>query len=253
MHVTIVPASAPGQLLQLFTSYLINGTVAVDAGSLHMIGSIEEMSRVRHVLLTHAHLDHIASLPPFLDVVYDGSGDCVVIHGPAHALECLKTDVFNNRLYPDFLKISTFRPPYLRLEELQPGVTIELAGLRITPVAVNHVVPTFGYVIEDDHSAVVFPSDTGPTEEIWKVANRCKDLQAVFLECTFPGAMAWLADIAKHLTPALYAEEMKKLARPVRAITVHTHPRHRDRVVQELLELGLPRVEVGEPGKTYSF
>src|SRR5438128_2241413 len=108
MQVTIVPAAAAGQSMQLFTTYLVNGSVAVDAGCLGMIGSIPEMSRVRHVLLTHSHLDHTAALPPFLDAVYDGSGNCVVIHGTAHTLECLKTDIFNNRVYPDFLKISTF-------------------------------------------------------------------------------------------------------------------------------------------------
>ena len=253
MQVTIVPASAAGQSMQLFTTYVINGSVALDAGSLGMIGSIAEMSRIRHVLITHSHLDHTASLPPFLDAVYDGSGNCVQIYGNAHALECLKTDLFNNRVYPDFLKISTFRPPYLKLNEVKAGQTFELEGLRVTPVEVNHVVPTFGYIVEDDECAVVFPSDTAPTEEIWKVANRCPNLKAVFLECTFPGDLAWLADLAKHLTPTLYAAEMKKVDRPLRYITVHTHPRHRPRVVEELLGLKLPGVEIGEPGKTYTI
>ena len=33
MNVTIVPSSVSWQPYQLFTTYLINGTVAVDAGS----------------------------------------------------------------------------------------------------------------------------------------------------------------------------------------------------------------------------
>lgn len=251
MQVTIVPSSTSG--MQLFTTYLINGTVAIDGGSLGLIGSIEEMSKVKHVVLTHSHLDHVASLPVFLDAVYDGSGDCVQIHGPGHALECLKSDLFNNRLYPDFLKISTFRPPYLKLNELQSGQTLEVGGLRITAVEVNHVVPTFGYLVDDGRSAVVFPSDTGPTEEIWKVANACPRLKAVFLECTFPGSLAWLAEIAKHLTPDLYAAEMKKLNRPARYITVHMHPRHRPIVAEELMAKKLPNVEIGEAGRTYTI
>jgi ribonuclease BN (tRNA processing enzyme) len=120
-------------------------------------------------------------------------------------------------------------------------------------VAVNHVVPAFGYVIEDDHSGVVFSGDTGPTEELWQVARSCSNLKGVFLECTFPGDMAWLADLARHLTPALYAEEMKKLGRPARFITVHLHPRHRGRVAEELLALKLPGVEIGEVCVPYEF
>jgi ribonuclease BN (tRNA processing enzyme) len=253
MQITILPTSTTGQQSQMFTTYLINGNVAIDAGSLGLYGSIAEQSRVKHVLITHSHLDHIASLPPFLDAVYDGSGDCVTVYGNAHVLDCLRKDVFNNRVYPDFLYISTFRPPYLKLHELTSGTAIEVGGLRITPVAVNHVVPTFGFVVEDDHSAVVFPSDTGPTDEIWQVAQRCTNLKAVFLEATFPESMAWLAEIAKHLTPSLYALEMKKLNRPVRYITIHLHPRHRPIVVQELTALNLPNVEIGEFGKPYTL
>jgi ribonuclease BN (tRNA processing enzyme) len=166
-------------------------------------------------------------------------------------LDCLRRDVFNNRLYPDFLHISTFRPPYLKLCELTPGKTVEAAGLRITPVEVNHVVPAMGFIVEDDHAAIVFPGDTGPTDEIWKLAGRLPQLRAVFLECTFPAAMGWLAEIARHLTPALFAEQVSKLPRSVRFITVHIHPRHRETVRAELEALAIPWAEMGEPGVTY--
>ncbi len=253
MHVTIVPSSQPGQLSQLFTSYVVNGRVAIDAGCLDGVGSVEDMGRIKHVFLTHSHLDHVATLGPFLDAVYDGSGDCVQIYGNAHTLDCLRKDIFNNRLYPDFLHISTFRPPYLVLHEVMPGVAVVADGLRVTPIEVDHVVPTLGFIIEDDHSAIVIPSDTAPTEAIWKEAARRKSLAAVFLECTFPNEMRWLAEIARHLTPDLYALEIAKLGRPMRFITVHVHPRHRAIVEAELLAKKLPGVEVGVPGKTYTF
>src|SRR5262245_11365617 len=106
MRVTILPSSSANPPTHLFTSYVINGNVAVHAGVPAMRGVRAEMARIKHVFLTHAHLDHIAALPPFLDAVYDGSGDCVVVYGNAHVLECLRKDIFNNRLYPDFLHIS---------------------------------------------------------------------------------------------------------------------------------------------------
>jgi ribonuclease BN (tRNA processing enzyme) len=177
----------------------------------------------------------------------------VTVYGNAHVLDCLRRDVFNNRLYPDFLEISTFRPPYLKLCELTSGQAVEAGGLRVTAVAVNHVVPALGYVIEDDTAAVVIPGDTGPTEEIWQVAAGRPNLRAVFLECTFPRAMGWLAEVAHHLTPELYAQQVGKLPRSVRFITVHVHPRHQDEVRSELEALALPWTEVGEPGVTYLF
>jgi cAMP phosphodiesterase len=252
MQVTIVPSSVSGEPVQMFTTYLVNSSVAIDAGSLGLFGSIDQQSRVKHVFLTHVHVDHVASLGPFVDAVYDGSGNCVTVYANAFTLDCLHKDFFNNRLYPDFFHISTFRPPYLKVVELKPGVPVTVDGLRITPVEVNHVVPSLGYVVQDDHSAVVFPSDTAPTDEIWAVARRCPHLSAVFLECTFPESMGWLAELAKHLTPSLYAKEMKKLDRPARWITVHMHPRHRPIVVSELLALGR-NIEIGESGKPYAF
>lgn len=252
MRVTLVPSAPPG-MPQLFTSYVLDDVVAIDAGCLDHVGDLETMGRIKHVFLTHSHLDHVASLPPFLDAVYDGSGDGVVVHGNAHVLDCLRKDVFNNRLFPDFLHISTFRPPYLKLNELTPGQPVQVGALRVTPVEVSHVVPALGFVVEDDTSAVVIPGDTGPTEEIWRVARGLPNLRAVFLECTFPAGMDWLAEIAKHLTPNRYAAEVQKLARRVRFITVHLQARHREAVVAELEALRLPGVEIGEPGVTYLF
>jgi cAMP phosphodiesterase len=253
MQVTIVPSSVSGEPMQMFTTYLINGTVAIDAGSLGLYGSIDQQARVKHIFLSHIHIDHVASLGPFVDAVYDGSGDCVTIYASAYTIECLRKDYFNNRLYPDFFHISTFRPPYIKVVELTSGVSVEVAGLRVTPVEVNHVVPTFGYIVEDDHSAAVFPSDTAPMEEIWAITRRCPHRPAIFFECTFPESMGWLAELAKHMTPSLYVKEMKKLDRPARWITIHMHPRHRPIVVKELLALGLAGVEIGEAGKAYTL
>jgi ribonuclease BN (tRNA processing enzyme) len=252
MQVTILPASTTGQPLQVFTTYLIDGVVAIDAGSLGLYGALEEQARVKNIFLTHSHLDHIASLPPFLDAVYDGSGDCPVVHGNAHTLDCLRKDVFNNRLFPDFLHISTIRPPYLKLHELSPRQPVEVGPLKVTAVEVNHVVPTFGYIVEGPTSVVVFPSDTAPTDDIWKVAAATDKPLTVFLECTFPEPMAWLGDLAKHLTPSLFAAEMKKLGLPARFVIVHMHPRHRDKVIAELEALGLTGVEVGQFGTPYA-
>ena len=93
--------------------------------------------------------------------------------------------------------------------------------MRVTPVEVSHVVPTLGFLIEDGDSAVVIASDTGPTEALWRLANQTPHLKAVFLEAAFPDAMSALAQIAKHLTPALFGAEVRKLARPVPVVAVH--------------------------------
>jgi cAMP phosphodiesterase len=253
VRVTLLPASVSGPARQFLTSYLLNDSVALDAGCLGLYRGPAEQARVRHVLLSHSHLDHVALLPIFLDTVYQGGPDCVTVYGSEAVLDSLRRHVFNDRLWPDFIRLSEERPPFLKLQRLEPGRTVEVDGLRVTPVAVDHAVPALGFLVEDDTSAVVFPSDTGPTAEIWERANALPNLKAVFLEATFPDAQAKLADVACHLTPARFAGEMRKVRSPVRFIAVHINPRAFPSVVQELLALGLDNLEIGQAGKTYSF
>jgi ribonuclease BN (tRNA processing enzyme) len=161
--------------------------------------------------------------------------------------------VFNNRLWPDFIALSSEESPFLKLEKLEAGRQIELEGVRITPVPVNHVVPTFGFILEDKDAAVVLSSDTGPTEAIWEYANRTPNLKAVFLEATFPQSLTWLAEVSKHLTPAMFAREIKKLKQPVAVYAVHLKARFRAEVIKELLRLGMPALQIGQFGKPYTF
>jgi cAMP phosphodiesterase len=238
---------------QFLTSFLVNDTLAIDAGSLGFFGHPTEQARIKHLLITHSHIDHIASVPIFVENAYEGKKDCVTIHGSQVVLDCLQRDMFNNRVWPDFIALSMPEAPFLKLQPLEAGQTVELEGLRITAVAVNHVVPTTGFILEEPGAAVVIVSDTGPTEDIWKAANATPNLKAVFLEACFPNAMTGLAVVSKHLTPAMLGQEVQKLTPPARIIAVHIKARFRQQVVQELHNLALPNLEIGGMGQTYWF
>src|SRR5262249_35233637 len=219
------------------TSFLVNDSLAIDAGSLGLV-SLQDQIKIKHVLLSHSHMDHLASLPLFIENTFDPSRPPVTIHGNEHVIDCLRQDIFNDRLWPDFVSMSREGASFLKLQTFTPGRTISLAGLRITPVAVNHVVPTCGFIVDDGSAAVVIAGDTGPTEEIWQRANALPHLRAVFLEATFPNAMSDLADVAKHLTPELFAAEAAKVNANAAIIAVHLKARHYSSIVEELRALG---------------
>lgn len=256
VKITLVPSAVSagvGGRGSFVTSYVIDEVVAIDAGGLGFLGDLAAQCRIGHIFLTHSHLDHIASLPMFLETVYQSSERCVTIYASADTLACLKRDVFNDRVWPDFFSISKNGPPFLRIEVLEEGRPVDVAGLRITPIAVDHVVPTFGFLVEAPGVAVAIPSDTGPTATFWAIAEAAADLKAVFLDASFPNAMEDLALASKHLTPKLFAAEAAKLARDVPFIAVHIKPRYYDTVVAELTSLSLKHVRVGTPGETYIF
>lgn len=256
MKITLIPSSVDGgkdTSLHFLTSYRINDTVALDAGCLGLWGTPQEQASIKHVLLSHSHIDHIASLPIFLDNVYRLQAEPVVIHGSEAVLDSLKRDFFNGRVWPEFAQLDALQPPLLKLALLESGRSFALEGLRITPLAVDHAVPTHGFLVEDATSAVIFSSDTGPTEAIWQLANVALNLEAVFLEASFPSSMEALALLAGHLTPALFAREAQKLTKPVRMIAVHLKPKYHEQVAAELRALGMPNLEIGDFGVPYEF
>ena len=257
MRVTLVPSSIAAEAreepVQYLITYLFNETLAIDAGSLGFFGTPQQQARVRHVLISHTHVDHTASLPIFVENAYEAKAECVTIHGSDDVLESLQRDVFNDRTWPDFVALSTGPNPLLKLERLEPFRPVVLEGLRIMPVPVDHVVPTFGFVVGDAGATVVIASDTGPTDDLWRVANAAPNLAAVYLEASFPDAMSELAARAMHLTPALFGREVGKLSRPVPVVAVHIKARYRTEIVAELHALGLSNVEIGRYGLPYDW
>jgi ribonuclease BN (tRNA processing enzyme) len=255
VKITLLPSALGEDVdcsLQYLTSFLINDDLAIDAGSLGFFRTPREQARIKHVLLSHTHIDHLASLPIFLDNAYKETS-VVTVHGSEWVLNCLQNDLFNDRIWADFIRLSKNGEGLLNTAILTPLVPVQLDGLRITPVPVDHVVPTFGFIVEDATMAVAISSDTGPTDEIWRRANALTNLKAVFLEVAFPNAMADLAAKAKHHTPQSFGEEMHKLRLPVPVFAYHIKARFREQIVKELDELGLPNLLIAQAEKPYFF
>ena len=238
---------------QYVTSCLINGTVAIDAGCLGFHGSPQEQEKIRHVFLTHCHADHTASLPIFTENAWTPDGECPLIYGSQETLGSVRRHIFNEVMWPDFVALSEKMHPFLHLCPIQPEVPVEAGGLLITPVPVDHVVPTFGYIVRDRQVAVIFSGDTGPTTRLWELAHQTVDLRAIFLEASFPNSMKRLAEVSRHMTSAMFCREVAKMPSGVKVLAVHIKVRYRDEVVRELYTFGLPNLEIGECEKEYDF
>lgn len=241
------------QQRQFAASYVIDECVAIDAGCLGMISDVNEQRRIKHVFLSHSHLDHIATLPIFLDNVYRQGPDCPTIHATDTVRECLLRHLFNNVVWPDLISLAREESPFLNFRRLAPEATTVVEHLRITPIDLHHVVPTVGFIVEDAHSAVAIVSDTGPTSRIWEVAGALPQLRVLFLEAAFPNSMAWLAEKAGHLTPATFLTEYRKLGSNVPVVAVHLKAAFHDEVVRDLQALDLPQLSISEPNRVYEF
>ena len=224
------------------TGLLINGCVAIDAGSITPALTVAEQVGIRHVFLSHSHLDHICTLPFFTKNIFGHNREPVVIHALPETLDVLRRHLFNDELWPDFSVIPTPDDPTIRYTELEPERTYEVCGLRLTPIRVNHLVPCVGYKVEDDRHAFIFTSDTAQTDRIWEVANATANLRLVITEASFPNEQHDLAQASKHLTPATLGGELKKLRREVPVRIYHLTPGDKATMLPQLQALGDPRI-----------
>lgn len=253
MRVELLPSSLPHCDQQFLVSFLVDETVAIDAGSLGLLADLQKQQRVRHVFVTHEHLDHIATLPIFLENVYEPGPECVEVLAAANILDFLHRDVFNGRVWPDFIELSHDSDAFVRTTVLESLRPVRRSGLTVTPVPVSHCVDTMGMVVDDGRSVVAFPSDTGPTDLLWRHLASQERLKAVFLEVSFPRKLAALASVTGHLSPDSFASEVRKLPRPVRWIVVHRKARYADEIAAEVGALGIDGVEFVRPGHVYEI
>ena len=253
MRIELLNSSTPPSDLQFLVSFLVNDEVAIDAGALGILADLSRQQRVKHVFITHEHMDHIATLPIFLENVYDPGPDCVELLASREVLGFLHDDMFNGRVWPDFIDLSRPSDNFVRTTAIEPLKPIIRAGLTITPVPVSHGVDTTGLVVDDGRTAVAFPSDTGPTKCFWEHLASLDRLKAVFLEASFPRSLAELATITGHLSTATFADEIGKLPRQVRWIVVHRKARYAAQIAKELESLGLANVELVRPGHVYEL
>ncbi len=241
------------------TSFLVDGVVALDAGSTTQALPLEAQRRIRHVLISHSHMDHTSSLPFLIENVFGTHESSVTIHSTGSVLGRLRRAVFNNDTWPDFTRIPNHLYPIVRFEEVEEERRFVITGLdggdlEVSPIAVDHVVPTVGFRLRQGGSSLIFTSDTGPTERIWEVANETPDLAAVIVECSFPSEMEEIARIAKHLTPRLLRDQLALLRRDVPVYLYHFKPPYVDRLREELDGFDFPHpVEELVQDRTYEI
>jgi ribonuclease BN (tRNA processing enzyme) len=246
VHISLLPCGVdqPGFPL---TGLLVDDVLAVDAGPLGLSGSAAELQRIQTILLTHAHIDHIAGLPLLLDTVY-GLGPPPCVWASAETLHILQTDLFNNRLMPDFLALSKVMTPFLRTQVLEAGETVQLGSYHVTTYKLDHTVPTLGYVIDDGQAAIAFFTDSAPVPDVLEQMLQNPRVRVLFLELSFPDRLAELARVSKHFCLGDFLAAARQVPDSVRVVPIHMKPRYAAELIDSLRQARLPNLEIHLPG-----
>ena len=258
MRVQLLPSTFDSQghatSEQRLTCFLIDECVAVDAGSIALALTGEQRKKVRDIIVTHPHMDHIASLPIFIDDLFETLKSPVRIYATPEVIELLERDIFNWNVYPRFSELRNEYGPVMEYVPIPTTGEFDVGHLKVSAVPVNHIVPTVGLVVSDGQTTVAFSSDTSETEEFWNIINRAASMEALLIEASFPDSMAKLAEVSRHFTPSSLQRELGKLnQKDVEILAVHIKPSYRQVIIDELKALNIPGLGVMEPGRIYKW
>lgn len=239
---------------QHLTTLVLDDKVAFDAGSLAMACSEEQKASIRDVVISHAHLDHIAGLPLFIDDLFATLTGPIRIHATPEVIEVLEENIFNWKIYPRFSELENEFGPVVDYVEFRPGICFGVQNLTVAPIEVEHKVQSCGFIISDPNVTIAITGDTAPTEGFWSRVNELASVRAVLIECAFPNELSELASLSFHLTPKDLERELGKLTRTDCDIFVtNIKPAYRDDTVSQINGLKIERLQVLEVGRTYEW
>ena len=256
MKLQLLPSTfdaAGASCRQHLTCFVIDDSVAIDAGSLAMAASPIQQRQIRDIVLTHAHLDHIAGLPLFIDDLFSTLTEPVTVHATQPVIDVLERDIFNWSVYPRFSELSNSNGAVLRYEPFGQTEEFTVKNLTIRAIEVNHKVPSSGFVISDAQTTIALSGDTAGTEAFWNLVNAADNLSAILLECAFPDELDELALASSHLTPRRMKVELEKCDRPCPVFVVNLKPMFREAIINQIAELDLKGLSVLEVGKVYEW
>jgi len=217
-----------------FISLLIDDILAIDAGGLTSSLSFEAQQKLKAVLLTHHHYDHVRDIPA-LGMNFYLHHATIDIYSTQPVYNALTAHLLNSELYVNFLE-DPQTDPTIRFNIIEPYRTEQIAGYSILPIKVNHSVPTIGYQVTSPEGKTLFyTGDTGPG-----LAECCKRVspQLLITETSWSNRYEDFAKESGHLTPNLLRQELAAFQELKgylpQVVTVHMSPHLEKEIEAEL-------------------
>lgn len=251
MRVIILGAHNAEAATERLSGVLVDGLLALDAGSLTRSLTPEVLARVRHVFLTHRHFDHIRDIPGLAH----GTEDAGTIHvyGLQDTLDALTAHLLNGVVYPPYhQQHNAMSEPRVALHPVHPRAPTEVLGFTVLPVAVPHTCPAIGYLVERGGRSIFYTGDTGSGLAGFLPPVR---LDLLVTEVSYASAGEEEARQNGHLTPEMLRAELNALHdlgnSPKHVVAVHMGRGQSEAIEAELDVIAAAngwRIEAGRVG-----
>lgn len=235
----IIPLGCSGSAINGLdtTSFLLNDNILIDAGTGTRKLSYDSLSKIKNIIITHSHIDHIVQLPFIADTLFGRINRPINILCHPETERCIRKYIFNGEIWPDFLSLkSRNNDTVFRIIKIYPGEEFHLDQTKFTAIKMNHIVPTLGVVAREDNASLAFSSDTKTNDMFWNVVNK-NNVDLLIAECAFPSSMKGIAEQAGHYSPYTLSEDLKKLKIDTNIKISHLKAGHEDHIMREIHEL----------------
>ncbi len=217
------------------TAMLLDEDILIDAGTGVGRLALDNLLKINHVFVTHAHLDHIAFIPFLVDTTGSLRDDPLVVHALPATLQSLQSHIFNWHIWPDFSCIPDSTHPYMRYEPITVGKTVVLGLRKITPLPAFHTVPAVGFQLDSGQSSLVFTGDTTADDALWEAINRIPNLRYLLIESAFSDIDQDIAIRSGHFHSTMLANELNKLQHDAEIYITHLRQGRAEVTMREIL------------------
>lgn len=215
------------------TSMLVDHDILIDAGSGVGDLTLGEMEQIRHIFLTHSHMDHFAFLPLLVDSIFESIKQPIIIHAQPETIKALETHIFNWTIWPNFAELPTKENPVMTFKEMRPGELLKVDGRQVEMLRVNHIVPGVGYLMSSHLGNLAFSGDTSSQDHFWEELNKRDKLDILVVEAAFANEELELSQKAGHYTPITLAADIEKLRHNPVIYISHTKPGQEALIVKQ--------------------
>ena len=218
-------------------SMRISPSIIIDAGAILSNMSKEDLLKIKHVIITHAHFDHIKDLPTLADFMLSYGANSFTIHTTETIAKQIQSNVFNDLIWPDFTKLPGRGKSTIVFEPFDFGNSFVIEEIEFIPIAVNHVVESVGFIIRRGNNSIGYSGDTHRCQAFIDAINAEKNLRALCWETSFPNRLSSIAKSSKHLTPQDLEHELALVEKSIPVWVFHMKPSMLEEIEQELSEI----------------
>jgi ribonuclease BN (tRNA processing enzyme) len=218
--------------------------IVLDAGTGFFRVREHLKTRALHILLSHAHLDHVFGLTVLLELQYEKLVDRITVHGEADKLAAVRRHLYAELLFP---VAPSFDFQVVQQQQVLPG------GGRLTHFPLEHPGRATGYRLDWPGRSLAFVTDTvaRPTADY---VEKLRGVDLLLHECNFTDVDREMAEMTGHSFTSAVAEVARR-AQVGRLVLIHIGPHLPDSDPIGLADARaiFANTEVGQDGMALEF